>query len=83
MKEFDRIVGLKYLKAMHLNDSMTEFNSRSDRHESIGKGKIGIEAFKFIMRSEWFENIPMILETPKAELFKEEIGLLKSFEKDY
>lgn len=79
MKDFDRIVGFKYLKAMHLNDSMTDFNARSDRHESIGKGKIGLEAFKYIMRSPYFEDIPLILETPKPELFKEEIALLKSF----
>lgn len=80
MQDFDRIVGLKYLKAMHLNDSMTEFNSRSDRHESLGKGKIGLEAFEYIMQSPYFDNIPMVLETPRPELYKEEIALLKSFE---
>lgn len=79
MKEFDRKVGLKYLKAMHLNDSMNEFNTKKDHHESIGKGKIGVEAFRYIMNSKYFENIPMILETPDPTKYAEEIALLKSF----
>lgn len=79
MKNFNEIVGIKYLKAMHLNDSKEDFNSRKDRHESIGKGKIGLDAFKFIMNSEYFENMPMILETPSPEEYKAEIALLKSF----
>lgn len=79
MQEFQEIIGLEYLKGMHLNDSAAEFGSKKDRHESIGKGKIGIEAFKFIMKSEYFEEIPMVLETPYPEKYAEEIKLLKSF----
>lgn len=78
MKNFDKIVGLKYLKAVHLNDSKVELNSRKDRHEEIGKGKIGIEAFRYIMNSNYFENIPLILETPNVLNYKNEIELLKS-----
>lgn len=79
MQEFNSIIGLQYLKAMHLNDSKMELNSRKDRHEELGKGKIGIDCFKFIMTSEYFINIPMILETPNPENYKNEIALLKSF----
>lgn len=78
MDEFKTVVGIEYLKALHLNDSKCELNSRKDRHESIGEGKIGIDAFKFIMNSDDFEDIPMILETPFPENFKKEIELLKS-----
>jgi deoxyribonuclease-4 len=79
MKEFDAKVGLKYLKGMHLNDSKAALGSRVDRHESIGKGMIGLDAFKYIMGSSYFEDIPMILETPDPEKYKSEIELLKSF----
>lgn len=78
MNKFKEIVGLEYLKAMHLNDSKAELNSRKDRHEQIGKGKIGVEAFKYLMNSDYFENIPMILETPDESKYKEEISFLKS-----
>jgi deoxyribonuclease-4 len=78
MREFDRIVGLKYLRAMHLNDSKCELDSRKDRHEQIGKGTIGIEAFRYIMNSSYFEDIPMILETPNPLEFGKEIALLRS-----
>ena len=78
MKEFDRIVGLKYLRAMHLNDSKCELDSRKDRHEQIGRGTIGIEAFRYIMNSSYFEDIPMILETPNPLEFGKEIALLRS-----
>lgn len=82
MKEFERIVGMRYLKAMHLNDSKCTLGSREDRHEEIGKGLIGIDAFKYIMRSSRFDNIPLILETPNPENFKNEIAMLRSFEAD-
>lgn len=78
MKDFDEIVGLEYLKAVHLNDSKEPLGSRKDRHECIGKGLIGLEAFKFIMNSDIFEEIPMVLETPEIELYEEEIRLLYS-----
>ncbi|KAI5190325.1 hypothetical protein NECID01_0917 [Nematocida sp. AWRm77] len=76
VKEFDDVVGLKYLKGMHLNDSKMPLGSKRDRHESIGKGLIGLEAFSFIMNSSIFSNIPLILETPNPEKYKEEIHLL-------
>ena len=78
LQEFDRIVGIKYLKAVHLNDSKKNFGSRVDRHESIGKGSLGIEPFRFIMNDPHFDNIPMVLETPDQSIWKEEIVLLYS-----
>lgn len=76
MQEFDAVVGMQYLKGMHLNDSASQLGSRVDRHASIGKGMIGEEAFSFIMNSEMFKNIPMILETPDKDAFRDEIELL-------
>ncbi len=78
LQEFDNIVGISYLKAMHLNDSKKKFQSRVDRHESIGKGSLGIEPFKFIMNDPRFDHIPMVLETPDQSIWKEEIRLLYS-----
>jgi|DewCreStandDraft_4_1066084.scaffolds.fasta_scaffold03295_22 deoxyribonuclease-4 len=65
-KEFDKIIGLAQLKAMHINDSKTEYQSKSDRHEHIGKGEIGKETFKKLMNDKRFAQIPMIIETPKV-----------------
>ncbi len=79
--EFDKIVGLKYLKGWHLNDAKSQPGSFVDRHESLGKGNIGMDAFKFIVQDRRFEAIPLILETPNTALWKEEIELLRSFEK--
>lgn len=76
--EFDNIIGFQYLKGMHLNDSKPDLGSKIDRHESIGKGKIGIEAFSFIVNDDRFEEIPLILETPNSEIWAEEIKLLYS-----
>ncbi len=78
LEEFDTTVGLNFLKAMHLNDSKKEFKSRVDRHESIGKGSLGLEPFKFIMNDSRFDHIPMILETPDPSIWEEEIRLLYS-----
>lgn len=78
MKHFDDVIGLKFLKAVHLNDSKEDLGSRKDRHEQIGKGKIGIVAFKYIMNSSIFEDIPMILETPNHDEYSNEIKLLNS-----
>jgi deoxyribonuclease-4 len=80
MQEFDEIIGFKYLKGMHLNDSKAKFASRVDRHHSLGKGEIGLDAFKFIMQDERIDNIPLILETIEPEIWADEIKLLKSFE---
>ena len=82
MKEFDEIIGFKYLKGMHINDSKAKFASRVDRHHSLGKGEIGIDAFRFIMQDKRIDNIPLILETIEPEIWAEEIKLLKSFEND-
>jgi deoxyribonuclease-4 len=78
-KEFDKVVGMKYLRGMHLNDALQPCGSRVDRHASIGKGTIGLEAFSYIMNSPLFEELPLILETPDSELWPEEIKLLYSF----
>ena len=80
MQEFDEIVGFKYLKGMHINDSKAKFASRVDRHHSLGKGEIGIDAFKFIMQDKRIDNIPLVLETIEPEIWPDEIKLLKSFE---
>ena len=71
--EFDRIVGLERLVALHLNDSKTARGSRVDRHEHIGKGQIGLEAFRFIIRDRRFRKIPKVLETPKGKELKEDV----------
>jgi len=77
--EFDKIVGFEYLKGMHINDSKPPLGSRVDRHESIGKGEIGLEFFKMLMNDSRFDNIPLILETPNPDIWDEEIKLLKEF----
>ena len=76
-KSFDSIVGLKNLKAIHLNDSKKEFASRRDRHEHIGKGRIGKEGFILLMNDKRLRKIPMILETPKADPIKDDLMNLK------
>ncbi|BBI01124.1 endonuclease IV [Buchnera aphidicola (Nipponaphis monzeni)] len=76
---FDKIVGIHYLKGMHLNDSKNVFNSRIDRHHSLGKGNIGKQAFIWIMNNEQFNNMPIILETINPNIWWKEIKWLKSF----
>jgi len=76
MTEFDRIVGFKYLKGLHFNDSKPELGSRVDRHAPIGKGLLGIEAFRLIVNDDRFDELPLILETPEADLWPEEIKRL-------
>jgi deoxyribonuclease-4 len=80
-QEFEEVVGFKYLKGMHLNDSKKEFASKVDRHDSLGKGTLGLEVFECIINDDRFAGIPLILETPNEELWAEEIKLLKSFQK--
>jgi deoxyribonuclease-4 len=65
VKSFDRVVGLKHLKVIHLNDSKGGLGSRIDRHTHIGEGAIGIKCFEYIMNDERFKGIPKIIETPK------------------
>jgi deoxyribonuclease-4 len=76
--EFDRVVGLDHLVAIHLNDSKTACGSRVDRHEHIGKGKIGLPAFRFLMRDRRFRKIPKVLETPKGKDLREDVINLKT-----
>jgi len=77
--EFDRIVGFRYLRGMHLNDTMKPLASRVDRHQSLGRGELGIEAFKYIAADPRFDDLPLILETPNEELWLEEIAELYRF----
>lgn len=74
--EFDKVVGFHYLRGMHLNDSKPELGSRVDRHECIGRGKIGLECFRYIMNDVRFDDIPMVLETIDEDIWPEEIALL-------
>jgi deoxyribonuclease-4 len=78
MNEFDRIVGFNYLRGMHLNDAKAPLDSRLDRHESIGVGAIGIEAFRLIMNDPRLDDIPLILETIDESIWAQEIALLYS-----
>jgi deoxyribonuclease-4 len=71
--EFERVIGLEKLTALHLNDSKTARGSRVDRHEHIGKGKIGLPAFRVIMRDRRFRKIPKVLETPKGKELREDV----------
>ncbi|MBW2011881.1 MAG: deoxyribonuclease IV [Deltaproteobacteria bacterium] len=72
MDTFDSVIGLEYLYLIHLNDSKKDLGSRVDRHEHIGKGAIGINAFDCIMNDKRLKNVPKIIETPKGE--KRECG---------
>ena len=74
--EFERIVGFKYLRGMHLNDSKVALGSRKDRHHSLGAGEIGWECFHYIMRDDRFNGIPMVLETVDETIWAEEIQAL-------
>jgi deoxyribonuclease IV len=79
--EFDEAIGIDLLAAFHLNDSKKEFHSRVDRHEHIGKGFIGVEAFRLLMNDKRFWGLPMCLETPKGPDLKEDrenLTLLRS-----
>jgi deoxyribonuclease-4 len=79
--EFDRVIGIERLAAFHLNDSKKELNCRVDRHEHIGKGCIGIEAFRLLLNDERFWGLPMCLETPKSPDLREDkmnLTLLRS-----
>ncbi len=79
LRQFDDIVGLERLRAIHLNDSKNPFASHKDRHEKIGSGSLGIETFRNIINHEKLRHLPFILETPnEIEGYKEEIDLLKS-----
>ena len=82
LDEFDRILGLDRLKAIHINDTMNVLAAHKDRHEKIGRGKIGLEAFARIVNHPKLRDLPFYLETPcDLQGYKEEIALLKSLRK--
>lgn len=81
--EFDRVIGLERLKAIHLNDSKNPFASHKDRHEKIGEGSIGLDAVKRIINHPKLRNLPFFLETPNdSEGYAKEITLLKAMRND-
>jgi len=79
--EFDRVVGFKYLRGMHLNESKKAFGTRVDRHDNLHKGELGDEVFRLIMNDPRFDDMPLILETPEESLWAEEIAYLYSLQK--
>ena len=80
MSEFDRAIGYKFLSGMHLNDTKNELGVRKDRHESLGRGFLGLAAFENIMNDPNIDEIPLILETIDESLWAEEIALLRSMQ---
>ncbi|NLD99720.1 MAG: deoxyribonuclease IV, partial [Fibrobacter sp.] len=76
MKQIENTIGFSFLRGVHLNDSKVKHGSRLDRHESIGKGKLGLPFFKMIMNDKRFDDIPMILETIDETLWPAEITML-------
>lgn len=78
---FEEIIGFNYLRGMHINDSKKELATRVDRHDSVGKGVMGLKMFELLMNDSRFDSIPLILETPDESLWAEEIKLLYSLEK--
>lgn len=78
MNEFDRIIGFRYLRGVHLNDSKSKLAGRLDRHHSIGAGELGIEPFRLLMNDPRFDDIPLVLETIDETLWPQEIQLLYS-----
>ncbi len=79
LKDFDESIGLENLYAFHLNDSLKPFGSRVDRHASLGKGHIGLECFQFLVTHPKTKHLPMYLETPDKELYKDELNMLRKF----
>jgi deoxyribonuclease-4 len=83
LEKFDKALGINRLNAIHLNDSMNPFGSHKDRHEKIGKGKIGLEAFGRIINHAALKSLPFYLETPnEVEGYEQEIILLKGLRKN-
>ena len=75
-RKFEEVIGFHYLRGIHLNDSKKELSTRVDRHDSVGKGVMGMDLFRMLMKDSRFDNIPIILETPDESLWAEEIRLL-------
>ena len=80
VKEFDEVVGLSYLRGMHLNDAMKPLGSHVDRHSPLGDGTIGLAAFRWIAQDVRFEGIPLVLETPDPSRWADEIKMLRGWE---
>lgn len=80
LEEFDRVIGIEHLKAVHINDSKNPIASHKDRHEKIGEGYIGLDAMKKIINNKYLRNLPFILETPQESLsgYAEEIKVLRN-----
>lgn len=76
--EFGQVVGFKYLKGMHLNDTMKPMGSRVDRHQNLGDGELGMPVFRYVAMDKRFDNMPLILETPDEALWAGEIATLKA-----
>lgn len=82
LEEFDKIIGIDRLKALHINDSKNPLGAHKDRHEKIGDGFIGIETFEKIVNNKYLKGLPMLLETPNdLSGYKKEIEVLRSLEK--
>ncbi|HMM70308.1 MAG TPA: deoxyribonuclease IV [Gudongella oleilytica] len=82
LEEFDRIIGLNWLKAVHINDSINEIGSGKDRHAKIGEGTLGLDTFERLINHPSLRDLPFVLETPNdTEGYKKEIELLKSLYK--
>ena len=82
LAEFDKIIGIEYLKALHLNDSMNPMGSHKDRHQKIGEGYVGIKTFENIVNNKFLKELPMCLETPNdIDGYRKEIDILRSLEK--
>lgn len=83
LESFDKVIGLERLKAIHLNDDKNPMGSQKDRHEKVGKGTIGLEAFERIINHPALRNLPFYLETPNDLAgYKEEIEILKALRKE-
>ena len=77
-RKFDELIGFKFLKGMHLNDSKKDLGTRVDRHDNLGDGILGEDVFSFIMNDPRFDDMPLILETPDESKWEEEIRKLYS-----
>lgn len=83
LEQFDKIIGIDRLKALHLNDSKNPISAHKDRHEKIGEGYIGIDGFERIVNNKYLKNLPMFLETPnELDGYAREITLLRGLVKE-
>ncbi|MDR5892686.1 deoxyribonuclease IV [Halomonas mongoliensis] len=82
LDEFDAVVGIEYLKGMHLNDAKSELGSRVDRHHSLGQGNIGLACFTTLMRDARTDGMPLVLETIEPAIWAEEIAWLRAQQED-